>query len=71
MTHHEKTPKHSDDQSHPEPERLVTPQEEAGMELEELENPPQAEGPREDRGGGDGEEDGGGDRPGGRDRSGS
>ena len=39
----------------PEPERMVTPQEEAGMDLAELENPPQAEGPR-DRSAGGGEE---------------
>lgn len=31
----------------PEPERMITPEEEAGMDLAELENPPQAEGPRD------------------------
>lgn len=44
--HHEKSPKHVGEQDQPEPERLITPEEEAGMALEELENPPQAEGPR-------------------------
>lgn len=41
------SPKRSEEQESPEPERLVTPQEEAGENLEELENPPQAEGPRD------------------------
>ncbi len=40
------SPRHVDDQETPEPERLVTPEEEAGMDLAELEDPPQAEGPR-------------------------
>lgn len=31
----------------PEPERMVTPEEEAGQDIAELENPPQAEGPRD------------------------
>ena len=45
-------------ENQPEPERMVTPQEEAGMDLAELENPPQAEGPRDrsGAGGGEGEE---------------
>lgn len=31
----------------PEPERMITPDEEAGMDLAELAEPPQAEGARE------------------------
>lgn len=38
--------KHEDDS--PEPERMITPEEEAGMDLAALTNPPQAEGPRDD-----------------------
>lgn len=41
------SPKKADEQASPEPERLVTPQERAGQDIEELENPPQAEGPRD------------------------
>lgn len=41
------SPKRTGEQASPQPERLVTPQEEAGQELEELENPPQAEGPKD------------------------
>lgn len=47
MAEHEKAPKRADEQESPQPERLVTPQEEEGTELQELEHPPQAEGPRE------------------------
>jgi hypothetical protein len=42
-----KTPRPTDEQSSPEPERLSTPQEDAGQSLEELRDPPQAEGDRE------------------------
>jgi hypothetical protein len=47
MAEHKKSPLTADEQDSPQPERLVTPQEEAEQELEELEDPPQAEGPRE------------------------
>ena len=47
MDRDEKSPRTADEQEYPEQERLVTPQEEAGMDLQELENPPQAEGPRD------------------------
>jgi hypothetical protein len=47
MTDHHKSPIPAEDQEYPEPERLITPEEEAGMDLAELEHPPQAEGPRE------------------------
>ena len=43
----EKSPKTAEEQDAPQPERLVTPQEEAGQDLKELETPPQAEGRRE------------------------
>lgn len=45
----EKTPRRSNEQSSPEPERLTTPEEEAGEDVAELEDPPQAEGPRDER----------------------
>lgn len=48
MAEHEKSPRTAAEQSSPEPERLTTPQEEAGMDLKQLDNPPQAEGPREE-----------------------
>ena len=41
------SPKKADQQSAPEPERMVTPDEEAGMDLAELDEPPQAEGRRD------------------------
>jgi hypothetical protein len=44
----ERTPRPSDQQESPKPERLVTPQEEAGQSLQELPDPPQAEGDRDD-----------------------
>ncbi len=47
MDRDEKSPKTADEQEYPEQERMVTPEEEAGMELQELDNPPQAEGPRD------------------------
>jgi hypothetical protein len=47
MTDHQKSPIPAKDQEYPEPERLITPEEEAGMDLAELEDPPQAEGPRD------------------------
>ena len=47
MERHQKSPKSVDEQDSPEPERLVTPQEEAGMDLQDLKQPPQAEGQRE------------------------
>jgi hypothetical protein len=46
MSEHKKSPIHSDDQEWPEQERMVTPAEEAGEDLAELEDPPQAEGSR-------------------------
>ena len=46
MSDHKKSPIHSDDQDWPEQERLVTPEEEAGQDLAELADPPQAEGSR-------------------------
>jgi hypothetical protein len=46
MSERNKSPRHVDDQEHPEPERLINPDEEAEMDLSELEQPPQAEGPR-------------------------
>ena len=46
MSEHQKSPIPTREQESPEPERLTTPQEEAGMDLQELDNPPQAEGPR-------------------------
>lgn len=42
------SPRRSDLQDVPEQERPVTPAEEAGQSIPELEEPPQAEGPRED-----------------------
>ena len=42
----QKSPHSAEEQESPQPERLVTPQEEAGQDLKELDNPPQAEGPR-------------------------
>lgn len=38
---------HGDDRE-PEPERMITPAEEAGMDLAQLEDPPQAEGARDE-----------------------
>lgn len=46
---HEKSPKTAEEQDSPQPERMVTPQEEAGQSIQELKNPPQAEGPRDKR----------------------
>ena len=43
----ERTPRRAVEQSSPQPERLTTPQEDAGEDIGQLENPPQAEGPRE------------------------
>lgn len=42
-----KSPLTAAEQDAPEPERLITPEEEAGMDLAELEDPPQAEGARD------------------------
>ena len=47
MERHEKSPKTAAEQDSPEPERMVTPQEEAGMDLQQMKQPPQAEGQRE------------------------
>ena len=47
MNQHQKSPRPSKDQDYPEPERLITPEEEAGQDIAELEHPPQAEGERE------------------------
>jgi hypothetical protein len=43
----ERSPRDADEQDAPEPERMINPDEEAGMDLAELEEPPQAEGSRE------------------------
>lgn len=48
MKDHEKSPKSAEEQDTPEPERPVTPDEEAGMDIAEMDDPPQAEGSRED-----------------------
>lgn len=53
---HQKAPRHVDEQSAPEPERLVTPQEEAGENLSAMEHPPQAEGPDRAEPQGDGDD---------------
>jgi hypothetical protein len=45
--HIEKSPRTAEEQTWPEPERLVTPQEEAGQSLQDLADPPQAEGDRD------------------------
>jgi hypothetical protein len=47
MMEHEKSPKTAAEQDTPEQERMVTPQEEAGMDLQQMKQPPQAEGQRE------------------------
>ena len=47
MNEHRKSPLTAEEQDYPEPERLVTPEEEAGQDIAELEDPPQAEGPRD------------------------
>ena len=44
---HQKSPRTAAEQDAPEPERPTTPDEEAGMDLAEMEQPPQAEGQRE------------------------
>jgi hypothetical protein len=44
---HKKSPQTADEQDSPQPERLVTPQEEAGMDLQQMKQPPQAEGQRD------------------------
>lgn len=41
------SPRRSDEQEYPEPERLITPEEREGQAIQDLEDPPQAEGPRE------------------------
>lgn len=45
---HEKSPKTAEQQEFPQPERLTTPQEEAGQNIGSLEDPPKAEGDREE-----------------------
>ena len=47
MPNEKKSPLTAAEQDHPQQERMTTPEEEAGMDLEELEDPPQAEGSRE------------------------
>ncbi len=47
MSEHKKSPLTAQEQDSPEPERMVTPEEEAGQDLQELDDPPQAEGPRD------------------------
>lgn len=44
---HKKSPMTADEQDSPQQERMVTPQEEAGQDIAELDDPPQAEGPRD------------------------
>lgn len=56
MNDHEKSPKSVEEQDAPEPERPTTPDEEAGMDLAEMEDPPQAEGPRRETDGVSGDE---------------
>ncbi len=46
MTDERKSPRTAEEQDAPQPERMVTPQEEAGQDIEQLEDPPQAEGTR-------------------------
>lgn len=41
-------PKHADEQDAPEPVRPTTPQEDAGQDIAQLDDPPQAEGDRDD-----------------------
>jgi hypothetical protein len=41
-------PKTADEQDSPEPERLTNPQEDAGQDIADLDDPPQAEGDRDD-----------------------
>ena len=43
----ERSPKRAAEQDHPEPERPLNAQEEAGQSIQELDDPPQAEGDRE------------------------
>ena len=43
----QKSPRTAAEQDQPEQERMTTPQEEAGMDLQQMEQPPQAEGQRE------------------------
>ena len=43
----QKSPRSVEEQDAPEQERLTTPQEDAGMDLQQMEQPPQAEGQRE------------------------
>ena len=47
MEKHEKSPQTAAEQDEPQQERMVTPEEEAGMDLQKLKQPPQAEGQRE------------------------
>ncbi|MBW3630830.1 MAG: hypothetical protein KY464_16250 [Gemmatimonadetes bacterium] len=47
MEKHEKSPQTAAEQDAPQQERMVTPEEEAGMDLQKLKQPPQAEGQRE------------------------
>ena len=48
MKHRDKSPKSADEQDAPQPERPVTPDEAAGMDIAQMEDPPQAEGSRDD-----------------------
>lgn len=43
-----RAPLTADEQEFPEAERLITPAEEVGQSLQEMEDPPQAEGPRDE-----------------------
>jgi len=46
-TQHPTPQRRDQDDDAPEPERMITPLEEAGMDLAQLDDPPQAEGSRE------------------------
>ena len=48
MSAHKQNPQRTARESNAsEPERMITPEEEAGIDLAQLEDPPQAEGPRD------------------------
>ena len=47
MEQHQKSPLTADEQDSPQPERPTTPEEDAGMDLAQMDQPPQAEGQRE------------------------
>ncbi|MBA2668912.1 MAG: hypothetical protein H0U67_00905 [Gemmatimonadetes bacterium] len=45
----EKSPQTAEEQDFPQPERMVTPEDEEGQDIASLEDPPQAEGQRDGR----------------------